>query len=447
MLIRFTVENFLSFNQRVDFNMIASNDTNKRHHVIEGDSEESIKLLRSSIIYGANASGKSNLIKAMNFAKEFIVEGTEKNKNININNFKLDKSCYSKPSRFEFEFRHENKQYAYGFLVDKHRVHEEWLFEIGLNLEVSVYERTGKNIDFNFNHPIFSTCSEYERNRINYEADSTRENLLFLTNSRERDLKQLDNIYNWFDDVLTIIFPNSKPIFIPFFQSELNSWSEILESFDLGIKGIDITETEFDDYSELNQDIKDEIKKDFPYADEKLKAILIPHPGCVISRAKNGTDQLEVKFLSTVRVDKNDNNDVLFKISEESDGTQRIIDLIPMLINLSQGNSVIVIDEIERSLHSLLIKKLFDLFLNTSKNAHLNSQLIATTHEVQLLDIKEIFRKDEIWFVEKDKYGQSLAYSLANTDVENLDLVSGYLHGRFGAIPFIKDLKGLGWSK
>ncbi|HLP89403.1 MAG TPA: ATP-binding protein [Nostocaceae cyanobacterium] len=426
--------------------MIASNDANKRHHVIEGDSEESIKLLRSSIIYGANASGKSNLIKAMDFARKLIVKGTEVKKNININNFKLDKSCYSKPSRFEFEFRHDNKQYAYGFVVDKHRVHEEWLFEIGLNLERPVYERTGENTKLYFEHEIFSNISEFDRNRISYEAVSTRPNLLFLTNSQERKINQLSNIYNWFDDVLTIIFPNSKSFPVLFFQANLDDWSDILESFDLGIKEINFTEKDFDDYSEIEPEIKDAIKQSFPYEDDKFKGF-ISQSGSVISRAKDGTDRLVVKELSIVRVDKKDNNDVLFKISEESDGTQRLIDLIPMLINLSQGNTVIVIDEIERSLHSLLVRKLFDLFLNSSKNAHLNSQLIATTHEVQLLDIKDIFRKDEIWFIEKDKHGQSLAYSLANTDVENLDLVSGYLHGRFGAIPFIKDLKGLGWSK
>jgi AAA15 family ATPase/GTPase len=150
--------------------------------------------------------------------------------------------------------------------------------------------------------------------------------------------------------------------------------------------------------------------------------------------------------LSPVRLDK-ENNEVKFEISEESDGTQRLIDLFPMLIHLARGNAVYVIDEIERSLHSLLMKKLFDYFLNKTENTNSNSQLIATTHEVYLLDIKDIFRKDEIWFVEKDKHGQSVLYSLANTDVENLDLAAGYLNGRFGAIPFIKDLKSLGWRE
>jgi|688.fasta_scaffold42542_4 AAA15 family ATPase/GTPase len=447
MLIRFTVENFLSFNQRIDFNMIAADDTNHSHHVVKGDSDDSIRLLRTSIIYGANASGKSNLIKAMKFARDFIVDGVEKNTNININNFKLDKTCYTKPSRFEFEFRNQDKQYAYGFLVDKHKIHEEWLFEIGVNTEIPIYERIGEDINFhNFNHEVFLNSSEDEKNRIRYEAASTRENLLFLTNSQERKVKQLEPIYEWFNDVLTIIFPDSKPL-LPFFsQSVQNSLSKFLESLDLGIKKITTNTIDLDDYNKIPSEIKNEIKKDFPYEEGEENAIFIPALKCIISKAKDETDKLMVLNLSPVRLDK-ENNEVKFEISEESDGTQRLIDLFPMLIHLARGNAVYVIDEIERSLHSLLMKKLFDYFLNKTENTNSNSQLIATTHEVYLLDIKDIFRKDEIWFVEKDKHGQSVLYSLANTDVENLDLAAGYLNGRFGAIPFIKDLKSLGWRE
>ena len=447
MLIRFTVENFLSFNQRIDFNMIAADDTNHSHHVVKGDSNESIGLLRTSIIYGANASGKSNLIKAMKFARDFIVDGVEKNTNININNFKLDKTCYTKPSRFEFEFRNQDKQYAYGFLVDKHKIHEEWLFEIGVNTETPIYERKGEDINFhNFNHEFFLNSSEDEKNRIRYEAASTRENLLFLTNSQERKVKQLEPIYEWFNDVLTIIFPDSKPL-LPFFsQSVQNSLSKFLESLDLGIKKITTNTIDLDDYKKIPAEIKDNIRKDFPNEEDEEDAIFVPALKCIISKSKDETNKLIVLNLSPVRLDK-ENDEVPFEILEESDGTQRLIDLFPMLIHLARGNAVYVIDEIERSLHSLLIKKLFDYFLNKTENTNSNSQLIATTHEVYLLDIKDIFRKDEIWFVEKDKHGQSVLYSLANTDVENLDLAAGYLNGRFGAIPFIKDLKSLGWKE
>ncbi|MBD2137753.1 ATP-binding protein [Anabaena sp. FACHB-1237] len=424
--------------------MIASDDTSHSHHIVTDNSEESIKLLRTSIIYGANASGKSNLIKAMEFARDFIVDGVEKNRNININNFKLDKTCYTKPSRFEFEFKTNNKQYAYGFIVDKHKIHEEWLFEIGVNMENPIYERRGKDFNFhNFAHEFFLNLSEYQKNGICYEAKNTRESLLFLTNSQEReieDLQFLEPIYKWFSDVLTIIFPNSKPLILPFFSQPIqDSLSKFLASLDLGIKKITTSTIDLEEYQEIPAEVKAEIKKDFPYQEGEINAIFIPKLQSIISQAKDGTDNLTVMNLSPVRLDK-EHGEVEFNISEESDGTQRLIDLFPMLIHLQRGNAVYIIDEIERSLHSLLMKKIFDYFLNNSHNTNLNSQLIATTHEVYLLDIKDTFRKDEIWFVEKDKYGQSLLYSLANTDFENIDLTAGYLNGRFGAIPLIKDL-------
>ncbi len=132
MLIRFTVENFLSFNKRTDFNMVASEESRHSHHVVKGKSENEISLLRSAVIYGANASGKSNFMKAMAFTREFVVEGVEKRKAVKIKPFRLEKSNFKKPSGFEFEFRYKGKQYAYGYSADRAKVHEEWLFEFGL---------------------------------------------------------------------------------------------------------------------------------------------------------------------------------------------------------------------------------------------------------------------------------------------------------------------------
>lgn len=168
MLIRFTVENFLSFNKRIDFNLIASEDDHLNHHIIQAKSENDISLLRTSIIYGANASGKSNIIKAMAFAKDFIVNGVSKTENIELYNFKLDKSCYQKPSRFEFEFRYKDKQYAYGFVIDKRQVYEEWLFEIGLQLEIPIFERSPNGINFNFAYEDLSATPKQE---LIYEAN------------------------------------------------------------------------------------------------------------------------------------------------------------------------------------------------------------------------------------------------------------------------------------
>jgi len=458
MLIRFTVENFLSFNERTEFTMIASPDNNHPRHVVQEDNKESIRLLRTSVIYGANASGKSNLIKAMKFAQDFIVDGVDKNKNIKVSLFKLEQDSSKKPSRFEFEFRHHQKQYAYGFIIDPTQVYEEWLFEIGITKEERIYERNGNDYQFNFKHSLFNRIEGEEQSRIKYESKSTRENLLFLTNSKERRITHFKDIYNWFSNVLTILFPESKPFALPLLLKDneeslnpgfFNNFNQLLKSLDLGIERVDINEIDLENYERIPLEVKEMIQEEFPYHDETANAIFVlarNKGSSLMIRSIPGSKALKVMNLVIIKHDKN-KKEVLFEIEEESDGTQRIIDLIPMLIKLSQGDVVFVIDEIERSLHVLLARKIFELFLNfeienQNQNDKLhNSQLIATTHQVTLLDIKELFRKDEIWFIEKDQHGQSIAYSLANTHVENLDLVKGYINGRFGAIPFFRAIK------
>jgi len=446
MLIRFTVENCLSFNQRLDFNMIASDEARHRHHVVKGYSESDIALLRTSVIYGANEAGKSNLIKAMAFAREFILKGVEKNNSIEVVNFKLDQSCYQKSSRFEFEFRFKGKQFAYGFSIDKSKVVEEWLFEIGHNLEIPLFERDGQGIRFNFKHDMFRAISEKEKQRMDYEADSTRKNLLFLTNCKERNIKWFNPVYEWFNDCLTIMFPSSKVKFLPLILTNDTDirvfFDNILKLFGFHINKMDVKTFEFETL-EIPVTLKKSIKKYFPYGKTGAIAIVsIGEDKSYIIQEQAGN----LKALELVIFRNNQEGEAIpFELLEESDGTRRIMDFIPMLVRLSKGDSVFVIDEIDRSLHVLLLKKLFDLILNNNMFKNVTSQLIASTHEIYLLDINRLLRKDEIWFISKTN-GESRAYSLANAEVDDLDLAKGYINGRFGAIPFIQDVTELGWE-
>lgn len=273
MLIRFTVENFLSFNERTDFNMIASEEGRHPHHVVKKKSENEISLLRSSVIYGANASGKSNLIKAMAFAREFIVEGIEKKKAVRVEPFRLDKGNFKRPSRFEFEFRYKGKQYAYGYSVDRSKVHEEWLFEFGHEIEVAIFERKENHIDFNFEHDAFSNISEDDKQRLRYEAKGTRDNLLFLTNCEERNITYLESVYEWFDDILNIIFPRTELLSLPFFIESNEDMEKffkgILEWFDFRIKNIKIEEIDFENFDGIPKQLKESIRKDFLNDHEK----------------------------------------------------------------------------------------------------------------------------------------------------------------------------------
>lgn len=440
MLIRFTVENFLSFNELVDFNMIASDEIRHNHHVVRRQSQQDIDLLRTSIFYGANASGKSNLVRAMGFAKDLIVNGVAKNRNINVKPFKLENACCTKHSRFEFEFYCQGKQYAYGFCLDKTQIHEEWLFEMTGELDVPIFERVNNIISFNFTHTLFQNISAQEKQRIGYKARSTRANLLFLTNCQERNIPSLQFIYQWFAENLVIIFTTSKhQALTPLAKLNLEFFNKVIDFFDFGIDKVQVEEIDFENTNDIPAEMKEEIRAEFPYRQQTAQFISVSSCNYVIE--ENELGGLKASKLTTIRKDAT-GHEVVFDISEESEGTQRLMDFIPMLIGLFQ-DKVFVIDEIERSLHALLIKKLFDLILNHEMFAHAKSQLIASTHEVNLLDINNLFRKDEIWFVEKNSSGESKLYSLANADVDHLDIVENYLNGQFGAIPFIKSIQDL----
>ncbi len=441
MLIRFTVENYLSFKEMVEFNLIASEERLHGHHILKGSSKEDIDLLKTSILYGANASGKSNLIKAMSFARNFIVKGVGKNRTINVQHFKLDTTCYQKPSRFEFEFRYQGQQYAYGFSVDKTKVHEEWLFEMGHDLETPIFERVSGMVSFNFEHSLFQNMSEDEKQGIGYEARGTKDNTLFLTNCHERNIRQFQFLYHWFAEILIIIFTTSKhQALTSLAKLNIEFFNRVIGFFNFGIDKIKVEDIDFEHSNDIPPAMREEIRADFPYGQGNTQFVSISSCNYLIEENESGA--LKASKLTTIRKDES-GNDVSFEISEESEGTQRLMDFIPMLIGLSK-DKVFVIDEIERSLHPLLIRKLFELILKHDLYQSAVSQLIASTHEVNLLDIKNLFRKDEIWFMEKNQSGESQLYSLANATVDNI--VDGYMKGRFGAIPFIRDIKDLGWE-
>ncbi|OQY58167.1 MAG: hypothetical protein B6245_13260 [Desulfobacteraceae bacterium 4572_88] len=306
-------------------------------------------------------------------------------------------------------------------------MHEEWLFEFGLNkIEIAIFQRKEDNhIEFNFEHDVFSNIPEDEKQRLRYEAKSTRDNLLFLTNCKERNISYLETIYEWFNDILNIIFPKTELQSLPLFMKSNEEIEKffigILEWFDFRIKNIRIEEIDLEDFDEIPKQLKEIIRESFLNEQEKKGVgIVSDRQGSNYVFKKDEDGILKVLRLTTIRSDR-DGQEVSFEISEESDGTRRVIDLIPMLMVLRK-EKVFIVDEIESSLHPLLVRGLFDLVLNNEMFGSSQGQLIASTHEVHLLDIKHLLRKDEIWFIEKDGYGQSHAYSLADTNVEGLDL-------------------------
>jgi len=448
MLIRCFIENFLSFNEQSEFSMVKGRARKYSNHVSKFNNQ--LSVLKSAVLYGANASGKTNFVRSLDFVKNFVVNGKKQDEPIFIEKFKFDNKSLDRPSSFQFEFYIENRIYLYGFQVDYEKVVEEWLYEIKGKKDVLLFSRKAlKNDRFKlFLGNNLKLKSKRDKQFIEFVGEGTPSNQLFLTESNHRNVKYFAKPYEWFRDVLQIIFPDSKYDGIEFFfegQSKIKDLIlKIIKYFDVGISDIILEKFKVEqDFKDIPEEVISNLKKGLKRNDVKTILSTPRKDRYIVSKDKN-EDLIAQRLISKHKMKESDEYATL-ELADESEGTQRIIDLLPILISYLPGGNVFVIDEIERSLHPLLVKNFINLFLAPRFKNNLKQQLITTTHESNLLDL-ELLRRDEIWFVEKNKYQESCLYSLEEFKPRyDKDIQKGYLNGRFGAIPFIREPKDLGW--
>lgn len=451
MLIQFAVENFLCFKDETVFNLIATKDRRHPSHINSNDGRvPKVDILKIAAIYGANASGKSNLINAIQFAQNLIIFGTSGDETIDVRPFRLDAECLQKPSRFQFIIYSRNAIYDYGFVVDRHHVHEEWLFVKTKRYFKRMYERvildTGES-EYEFGPSLVKKGSPKKYLRYRHEMEGTRANQLFLTEAFNRNIPEIEPVMHWFKYTLVILSPNSRYTALELraqqdkkFNTYLN---HMLRIADTGIVNVSST-IEKVVFNQRFPDMPKHIERQVRTSVNNDHVVLISDGEKQYTISKTEDDQLIIVKLKMQHQGKEDHW-VDFKFEEESEGTQRLIHLAPALADLSENEKVYFIDELDRRLHPLLSKALIQLHLE--KHIELpNRQFIFVTHESNLLDLA-LFRRDEIWFTEKDQTGASYLVSLADFKIRNdLNIKKGYLHGRFGAIPFIGDIEKLGWA-
>lgn len=444
MLISFSIENFLSFKERHTFSMVAGmGGRNKAHHLIKKNSKKDVNLVKTAVLYGANASGKSNLVKAIHFGQQLLLKGSAANSLLHFQPFKLAQENLDKASLMEFEIKHKGSCYAYGFLFDKHQIKGEWLYLIDNKRSKLIFERDHKNFDLS---PLKAKNSSKQAQFLEFMAMGTPDNQLFLTEISHRNVQEHVNaiddllqVIDWFQNTLTIWFPDSKTSSLQFEsqQSErlVSLYKEFLDYFDTGVDGIALEEIDWDQ-AELPERIKEEVKNSLLHRSTDKATAIIDNPIKNIRYffSKNAYDQITVsKLMTKHKMEDADGGMSYFDLHEESDGTQRIMDFIPMLIDLFAGDNVFIVDEMERSLHPNLMYELLELFLKHSIDA--NSQLILASHATNLLT-QDLLRKDEIWFVQKDQSGASSIYSLEEYNIRfDKKIRKDYLLGRYQAIP------------
>lgn len=442
MLVRFSVSNFLSFYNKRSFSMLPGKVRLHQNHIYQ---TEDIKLKKGALLYGANASGKSNFIKSIQFAKECIARGI-KNISTFSKHYRLNPNSFNELSEFEFEILIDSKVYAYGFTLNlsTKKIYEEWFVEVGKNDDIEIFTRK-ENENFS-NELILNELSEMDKQKLNVYISDLEENQLLLEvlgqkkweNSNYSFLK----ILNWIKNNLIIVFPETDEFITEYYHS-IEDLKKYLKAFDTGITDIEISQPK--DFKELS--IPDEIKTDiyneisnvlskalsFKEKHDKQYGLLKINQSIVRISLENN------ELITEELIFKHSEKKEPFKFAEESDGTKRILELIPLLEKAKCSSNTIIIDELERSLHPTLVNSFIENFYRNMENQR--SQFIIATHESRLLDLDNL-RQDEIWISERNSKEGTKLYSLDKYKVRfDAKIDKGYLLGRYGGIPKIRGLK------
>lgn len=424
MLVEFKIGNFLSFKDVATFSMVASSDTEHiETNVIPVDNK--LKLIKSAAVYGANASGKTNLFKAMVFMRKYILKSSEgtSTKRIPVEKFRLSTETEKMPSTFEATFLIDNIRYRYGFQVDEEQVHNEWLFFVPTLREATLFLRGKNKIKIG---PHFKEGRGLE--------GKTRPNALFLSVADQFNGEIAKKILKWFHD-FQIISGIDEEGYAGFTISRLDDKEykdftiKFLKVADLGIKEIQKKSTP-------TPIKKEDLPEDIP---EKLKELLL----------SESIMEIEISTIHQ-KYDENNNptSDEKFDFSDcESAGTQALFAFSAPIYDTLRNGGVLVIDELTSKLHPLLTRSIIEIFhcYNSANdnNSKSRAQLIFASHDTNILT-NQFFRRDQIWFTQKDEYGATELYSLEEYRVrKDASFNKGYMLGKYGAIPFIGDIESL----
>lgn len=442
MLQEFTVENFLSFKDKQTLNLQPGKASKKKEHKVEP--VKGSWILKTAAMFGPNAGGKSNFVEAFSLSKRLILQGTPPETPIEFHPFRLSAEKKKGDTTFTYLIICNGKKYQYGFSYNAEQITREWLYQITRKTQYVIFDRDTNKSIFEIPQLLKLNPKEKEQRYLEYFINDIPRRQLFLHEVISRNLsanvtniEDLLAVKNWFVDTLKVLFPGTQykqgGMLKAVNDDNLKEGFEwLLNYFDTGIEGIDLKEVEFDKLG-IPQDLQQVIRSDMLKATnaDAFGSLRFENDLYLITYSDG---EIRTKKLTTMHKCINDDGVEFFSLVDESDGTKRIFDYIPLILDLMQGEKVFVIDEMERSLHPVLMRKLMDLFFKYAND--ISTQLIFTTHESTLMD-QDILRRDEIWLMEKTKEGVS---SFSRLDEKfNLrfdkELEKNYLKGLFGATP------------
>ncbi len=426
MLIDFKVENYRSIKDEQDLNMTSSK--HKEHfdtHTFEANTSSPITLLKTAAIYGANAAGKSNFIKALKAMQEIVVHSATKYQRGNllpVKPFLFDTTSKTEPTEFEVTFIADGVKYQYGFSATQEHIVEEWLIAYPKGRPQNWFARVLNTDTIAFSYEW--QFGEKFTGQKQLWQESTRKNALFLSTAIHLNSEQLKPVYDWFDRTLRITGVGGWDPETTINMCRDNRYKkdilQFLQTADMDIEDIEIEQ----------QPDTDNVKNGIGKGLGELLA--------EIEEAYGNFGNYDTSIVKMWHKD-NDGNSVSLGLNEESDGTQKLFAFIGPWLNSLEKGHVLLIDELHDNFHPLMVKFLVDLFHSNITNKS-NAQLIFTTHETSILS-QDVFRRDQIWFCEKKNKATEL-YSLVEFKARKgvTDLEKAYLSGRYGALPYLKNI-------
>lgn len=406
MLIQFNVKNFMSIKDKIEFSMLAGKDKEHNENLIDIGTSE--KYLYSTAMYGANASGKSNFFKALAAAILMVRKSNLRKIDELLTEmvpFKFDEKTINAPCELEFTFIKNGIKYVYGFSADINRVYTEYLYHYLSAKPSLIFERTNVN-EYKFN--------QAERKMLEELASKNTEKKLFLATATEWNYEKTKNAYMWFAENIDVYSNFRNLSDIAFREFEHDDDGKLKEFTLKLLKEADI------------------ILKDYDFRVENTISKDLNNEMANITRKI-----VRVSTLHEVEDENGKKSNYKLDLYEESLGTQILFFISPILRKTFEEGRTMVIDELDKSLHPLLVEFIIKLFHNKIINKN-NAQLIFNTHDTNLLSL-QLFRRDQIWFTEKNpKNGATYIYPLDDFSVRKTENIQkGYLNGKYGAIPFI----------
>jgi AAA15 family ATPase/GTPase len=433
MIIQLSIKNYRSFKDNSILSLVATNydkDTREEENIIS-DEQYKLRLLKSAVVYGANAGGKSKFIEALIFMRQFILSSSkdsQKGEPIAVEPFRLNSETIKLGSEFEIIFTLNSERYRYGFEVNNQKIIAEWLYHKPKTKEIELFYRDYQDI-----------TTKMPKANLLIKEGLIRDNALFLSVLAQFNDKTAESILEWVKDITAISGLQEEGYLHDTMQMTKDKVQKerilaFLKNADIGI----------DDFKLKKHSYKN-ITKDIDGLDDHLKNALIGLDSFV---KEYGVERFSDVITFHKQFDENGTyqSDIPFSLKEdESSGTRKFFALIGLILKTIDNGSVLFVDELDSKLHPNLVCKIVSFFNSKKLNPN-NAQLIFNTHDTNLLS-SGLFRRDQIWFTQKDKYGATKLYSLADFKTDevrkNEAFEDNYIRGKYGAVPFLGDFEDI----